>query len=320
MLIAYFLYKGLVFHYTQINERSRFIGIREVREKYMAFFTEKYQDKNRSEVEALVASDSFVMKDILGCLDEFPQCGWLVKEDDHILAVGVYTGIGTKTSMTLYVDPEKRRTGIGTLLLNTLEQEMRLEGIREAVCDYLVNDTEKEFLKHHGYQSWFHSNLMTYSGERLPSSSFDISSYTDSNYMKVQKIYSEAFHRMRVSVGLKSELSKPSEDERESYARNAKDILVMRVDDEIKASARIEGNEIDSIAVAVDQQGKGYGKTLLAHAVNLLLDRGNPEITLWVVEGNPARTLYEHAGFIACRRHEFVHKILFIWPAVRIHW
>ena len=103
MLIAYFLYEGLIFHYNQINEQSRFIEIQLAKEKYMAFFTEKYQEKYRSEVEALVASDSFVMKDILGCLGEFPQCGWLVKEDDRILAVGVYTGIDAKTLSLIHI-------------------------------------------------------------------------------------------------------------------------------------------------------------------------------------------------------------------------
>lgn len=276
----------------------------------MAFCMERYQEKYRSEVEALVASDSFVLKDILGCLDEFPQHGIIVKEDETLLAAGVYTGVDFKTSMTFYVHPERRNQGIGTLLLKSLEREMRQEGIKEAVCDYLVKDKERNFLHNHGYENWFHSNHMTYNGGRLPLGSFDISPYTDSNYPEVQKIFSEAFHGMRVSVGLKSELSKPSQEERESYARNAKDIQVLKIEGEIKASARIQGNEIDSIAVAVDQQGKGYGKAMLAHAVNLLLDRGNPMITLWVVDGNPARTLYEHAGFITRRHHEFVHKIL----------
>ena len=45
-----------------------------------------------------------------------------------------------------------------------------------------------------------------------------------------------------------------------------------------------------------------------SYSVNKLLDRGCQKVDLWVVEGNPAKFLYEKLGFAMERMHEFVIK------------
>ena len=52
----------------------------------------------------------------------------------------------------------------------------------------------------------------------------------------------------------------------------------------------------------------GYGKNMVSYSVNKLLDRGYKRVTLWVVEGNPAKLLYEKLGFTTERTHEFAIK------------
>lgn len=64
------------------------------------------------------------------------------------------------------------------------------------------------------------------------------------------------------------------------------------------------------VAVELKEQGKGYGKALISYGVNQILDKGEERVTLWAVEGNPAKELYKKLGFEVIRLHEFVEKKL----------
>ena len=276
----------------------------------MILTLEKYHEKYRSLIETLLTEDEFVKNDTLNCLEEFPECAVMVRSDTDIVAIGVYTGKSEMTSMTLTVSPSRRKEGIGSFLLTALEEEMMKEGVQEIICDYKINDSVRTFLHKKGYEDWFRSNHMIYNGDDLSVGQISVSQYTDKDYEAVQKIFSEAFHRMRLSVGLESNLSKASEEEKSSYLEKSEDIFVLRANHEIVAAVMVDKNEIDKIAVAVDKQGLGYGKELLAYTVNRLKERGFTEINLWVVEGNPARILYEQSGFKLNRLHEFMRKKL----------
>ena len=276
----------------------------------MTLKLEKYHESYRSSIEDLLREDEFVKKDIMSCLDEFPECAMMVQSGSDIVAIGVYTGISKRTSFTLYVIPIRRNEGIGSFLLTSLEKEMSDNGIEDIVCDYMVSESIRSFLSKKGYQSWFLSNYMVCTENIIPTSQLDISTYQDSDYLEVQNLCSVAFHRMRLSVGLTSTLDTPSEEERSSFLEKAEDIFVLRENQEIIAAAMVSRNEIEQIAVSVDKQGMGYGKALLEYTLHKLRDRGFDQITLWVVEGNPAKTLYEKSGFKVDRLHEFIEKKL----------
>jgi len=270
----------------------------------------KYQEIYRPVIEDLLRDDEFVKKDVLSCLDDFPECAMVVTSGNDIVSIGVYTGISKRTSFTLYVHPSRRNEGIGSFLLTSLEKEMSEKGVEEIVCDYKASDSIRAFILKKGYQSWFLSNYMFFKENIKPTSQLDISTYKDSDYAEVQKLCSEAFHRMRLSVGLTSTLDTPSEEERSSFLEKAEDIFILRENQEIIAAATVSRNEIEQIAVSVDKQGMGYGKALLEYNLHKLRDRGFDQITLWVVEGNPAKTLYEKSGFKVDRLHEFIKKKL----------
>lgn len=83
--------------------------------------------------------------------------------------------------------------------------------------------------------------------------------------------------------------------------------LVLRVDGRPVATAtigpardesRAGWGEIMSIYVRPEYVGKGYGKTLLRHAVTVLRGRGFDRIYVWTLEKNRnARAFYEREGF-----------------------
>ncbi len=268
----------------------------------------QYEHEYKSEISELISEDCFVREDIIRCLEQWPQYGIIVEDGSGVLAVGVFTGKDKKRGMTLYVKPSRRKEGIGTMLLKVLEDNMKSVGVEEIVCDFKVNELEKAFLYKHGYRCWFHSNFMTYTGGRLAADNYEIVNYEDKDYGECQKIFSEAFHKMRLSVGLESALSCPSEKQKNAYKENAENMFVLRANNRITAVASLEDNEIDGVAVAVDKQGMGYGKNMVSYCVNKLLDRGYKKVILWTVEGNPAKLLYEKLGFTTERIHEFVIK------------
>ncbi|WP_312652153.1 GNAT family N-acetyltransferase [Proteiniclasticum sp.] len=276
----------------------------------MRLTCEKYKKNYIQEIKNLLTEDEFVRKDTLGCLEDFPECAVVVKSDHDTVAIGVYTGRTKRTSMTFTVSPGRRNEGIGSFLLSALENEMLEYGVEEIICDYKVDDSIRAFLLKRGYENWFRSNHMIYSGDKFDVSQISVSDYSDKDYDAVQKILSEAIHRMRLSVGLESVPSEPSEEEKETYQKKSEDIFVLRENEEIAAAVMVENNEIDKLAVSVNKQGMGYGKELLAYTVNRLKERGFSEISLWVVESNPAKILYEKAGFSLNRQHEFIRKKL----------
>jgi|GEM_PF-164052 len=276
--------------------------------KLMDLDVKQYKNEYKSAISELILENNFVKEDIIKCLEQCPNHGIIVEDEKEIIAVGVFTDEDKESSMALYVKPSRRKEGIGTMLLKSLEDNMSSVGVQKVVCDFKDNELEKSFLYKNGYRHWFYSNFMTYTDDKLTVDNYEIMNYEDKDYYECQKIFSEAFHKMRLLVGLESTLGSPSEKQKNAYKENADNIFILRNNNEIVAVARIEDNEIDGVAVDVDKQGKGYGKNLVSYSVNKLLDRGCEKVTLWVVEGNPAKFLYEKLGFTVDRMHEFVIK------------
>lgn len=274
----------------------------------MELCIKEYRNEYKIAISNLISDNNFVREDILGCLDRWPQYGQIVEGENEILGVGVFTGASKKTSMSLYVKQSIREKGIGSMLIKSLEESMRNVGVEEVICDFKTSELEKSFLYKNGYKHCFYSDFMTYTGGKLVVDNHEIINYEDKYYSECQKIFSESFYEMGLAVGLESTLSLPNEEERIRYKENTENIFILRDNNQEVAVIRIEDNEIDAVAVDIDHQGKGYGKPLVGYTVNRLLDKGCTKPTLWVVEGNSAKFLYEKLGFIVERAHEFVIK------------
>ncbi|GAA1848727.1 GNAT family N-acetyltransferase [Asanoa iriomotensis] len=57
-----------------------------------------------------------------------------------------------------------------------------------------------------------------------------------------------------------------------------------------------------NIGVGPHAQGNGFGRALLLHALHGTRDAGQPVLALSVVDGNPARHLYDRTGFTVVTR------------------
>ncbi|MEI0737724.1 GNAT family N-acetyltransferase [Paenibacillus sp. JTLBN-2024] len=105
--------------------------------------------------------------------------------------------------------------------------------------------------------------------------------YKDEDYLVCQSLYAAAFHEMRVRVGCfpDSAIAQPSEKERQTWKENAANRFVYKFNGEIVAYGHIPGNEIGSVSVRTDVQGRGIGRTFVKYLCNEIIRRGNPSVS-----------------------------------------
>lgn len=157
-----------------------------------------------------------------------------------------------------------------------------------------------EVLSQTGYRLQFASERMQYCGKSIPVESCGtVRAYRAEDYADVHRLYADAFHRMRLSTGLFPESVPEPESEASCryWAETADERLIFEVDGKAVGYAHIDGDEIGSISIAHDEQGKGYGRMFASNVVNAMLQR-TPVVSLFCVVGNEkARALYLSLGF-----------------------
>lgn len=267
-----------------------------------------YTPDQKGKVTTLI-DDPFVREDLLGCLEEFPDCGLLAIEKDAIVGAAVFTGKNDVTSFTLYVGTSFRKRGIGTKLLHELEKNMRSSAVKEVYCDFQEDPDHSSFIEKNGYPLQFRSSLMTFQGTDTALPDHRIRLYEDNDYEVVHDILHRAFQKMRKQVGLPLLDSPRSMEEAAKYLENRTSILILEDETIMKGCIFLDGKEIDKLAVAPEEEGKGYGKALLTAGVKRIL-KEQSEAVLWVVQRNPAEKLYKGFGFQRKRLHCFYKKIL----------
>ncbi|MEK4480635.1 MULTISPECIES: GNAT family N-acetyltransferase [unclassified Paenibacillus] len=95
---------------------------------------------------------------------------------------------------------------------------------------------------------------------------------------------------MRQRVGMyPSFFYKPVEWEREQYAENKDNMFVMIVDETIVAVGKIAGNKISMVAISIEHQSRGYGRSFVKFLINEIISRGEDKAILEVVKGNFAK-------------------------------
>lgn len=267
-----------------------------------------YTPDKKKEVRMLI-EDPFVREDLLGCLEEFPDCGLVAMEKGVIVGVAVFTGKNAITSFTLYVGTSYRKRGVGTKLLLELEKSMRSSAVKEVYCDFQEDSKHSSFVEKNGYPLQFRSSLMTFQGTDTALSDHRIRLYEDQDYEAVHDILHRAFQKMRKQVGLPLQDAPKSREEAKKYLENRTSIFVLEEESIIKGCIFLDGHEIDKLAVAPEEEGKGFGRALLAVGIKNIKIH-HKEATLWVVQGNPAEKLYTSFGFQKRRLHCFHKKIL----------
>jgi mycothiol synthase len=272
-----------------------------------------YTEKDAPAVKQSLNRDLIAGEDILRVLGIAPELFVTASMEDRFVALAQVNGPAIQSYMTVYVDPQFRRQGIGSALAEYGENKLRKGGTRHIRSSFRVgHPSSLAFARRLGFDNTFSSAYMLRTGDFFPVEELPVRVYRDEDYMETQAMYSNAFHEMRVRVGHfpDSVVAKPSEKERSEWKEEAGDRYVYEINGEIVAYSHLSGNEISSVSVRSDFQGRGIGRKFVKYLCNEIYRRGNPTVKLACVVGNYARDLYDSLGFEEKYVLQFVRKTL----------
>ncbi|WDV44374.1 GNAT family N-acetyltransferase [Clostridiaceae bacterium M8S5] len=207
---------------------------------------------------------------------------------------------GKFTFIYVFIDPTFRHKGIGFEAIKLCEQKICNGQSKQIMTTYRVNDVDAEYLANKfGYKRKYSSTYMKYTGNRFDIENLPIRGYRDEDYESAHEMYAKAFHEMRVEVGdfPNSVIEQPNDKMRKNWAETLNERLVYIQDGEIVGFAHIKGNEIGSVSVKSEYQGKGIGRAFIKYICNRIFDEGYDSIILYCVVGNKAKKLYDSLGF-----------------------
>lgn len=222
-----------------------------------------------------------------------------IVKDDQLLGVAQIEA-GKKAFLYIFIDAKFRHMGIGSKAFHLCEDRLKT-GKTESISTsfYTNNIVAKSLASKLGYRRTFSSTFMKYAGQQFDMPELSIRPYCDKDYKVAHEMYAVAFHDMRVSVGdfPDSVVEQPSEEMRELWDKTHHERLVYTQGDEIVGYARVLGNEIVSVAIKSQHQGKGLGRNFVKFICNKILSDGNSSVGLFCVVGNGAKNLYDSLGF-----------------------
>lgn len=199
----------------------------------------------------------------------------------------------------VYVSPEYRRRGIGTVLYNEAETRCHEADGESVFSQYYGSENGVGFAYKLGFSYTRKSDYMKYTGGIMPEIKYAIRKYRDEDYLRCNYIIARGFHELRVSIGVAdSKMSSPSEEIRKRYHDMADNYYVMEDGGQIIGCGCIDGNEIGTVAVDMDLNNRGYGRALSTFLTNEIIRRGNDAAYIWCEAGNNhARHIYDIIGY-----------------------
>lgn len=260
-----------------------------------------------------VSRDPMAAPVFLSELSGEPESFTAVTEGDAPVALATVSP-GKDTFLMLFVAVDQRRRGIGSAVLAHLEEKPAAEGAQRFFGFYRRDiKASAAFAARHGYVHQFASAFLRREGAPFPMEDAPpVRGYRDEDYPESQDLYARAFHEMRLRVGdfPDSVCGRPSEAERKSWREDAANRFVFLENGLIAGHGHLCGNEIGSVSVKPELQGRGIGRRFVKYLCNEIYRRGCGGVTLECVVGNGARRLYEELGFQELYIEEFVHKHL----------
>lgn len=214
----------------------------------------------------------------------------------------------------VYVFPEFRGQGVGTLAARKAEAQMQSESRWKITTAYdSHSDVARKLAEKCGFKKKFASAIMKYQGGKFEEKPLPIRKYRDEDFVAAFTLEDEAFHKMRLESGSfpDSKLSEPSDDMKNFYAEHAEGEYVWLEGEEIIGFAQIDGAELSSVSIKLTHQGKGLGKEFTKFLVNRILEQGEETPYLYCIVGNDkAHKLYESLGFQEVSCNAYAEKFL----------
>jgi ribosomal protein S18 acetylase RimI-like enzyme len=215
-------------------------------------------------------------------------------------------------SIQLYVSPQERRKGIGTLLYKEVEKHVKNEKPSVLITEFRVDiDDPTPFYKRLDYKKWYGSPEMYFEGTTQPDVDLEFINYDDKYYEQYAKCAQDCFYEIRKENDIEPYII-PLSDEYRKNKLSEKDSIYLTFDNEhLVGAITIKGGYIDNIMVAPSYQGRGFGKKITQFGINKALSKGEPLIQLCYMEGNTkAESLYKSLGFVMVQHTHVYRRLL----------
>lgn len=214
----------------------------------------------------------------------------------------------------IYINPVFRNRGLGKCVLKLCEEQLSTKNVEKIFTRFRIDNTKSaKFACINGYNRKFTSIYMVYIEDKFYIPELPVKQYQDEYYESAHKMYAEAFHEMRISVGdfPDSVVEQPDDNMRKDWANTVYERFVYIQDDVIIGYAHIEDNCIGSISIRKEYQGQGIGRSFMKFICNKILDEGYKEVFLYCVLGNiKAKRLYDSLNFKEVYTVEFATKYM----------
>lgn len=257
-------------------------------------------ETDRAEIRLMLSRDAF----FLDLFDFRERQGadeaWVARDGGEIAGFVSHAGRYLRARFTGYVAPRLRGRGIGAQLLEIADEYYAGNNWTErASCSFPdAAHGAARLLARRGFSLYCAQSVMERAGDRLPESGHEIRCYADADFAAYSGILDTAFWILRERCSILPNFYVPMGDaEREAFRANAEDRFVLAHGGAVVAAGFVSGDELRQLAVRPDLWGRGYGRALTSHMVNILLSRGHARVRLHCVAGNPARNLYRSLGF-----------------------
>lgn len=200
----------------------------------------------------------------------------------------------------LYVCPEGRRKGIGTILYNSAYDT--LKELKANVLTTYFNVTlenPNEFYRNLGFKKWWVYHEANYMNKQ---SMFEVDMtfipYEDKYFHSYSKLIQDCFYQLRKENDIKPYVVPFTEKDRENKESTKDSTYLSFQDEELVAAVVVKDGYIDTIVVSPSHQGKGLGRKATEFAINKALEQNPNSVRLSVLGWNKkAIELYKKLGF-----------------------
>ncbi|MBP3969160.1 GNAT family N-acetyltransferase [Bacillus sp. WL1] len=217
----------------------------------------------------------------------------------------------TKLELIGFVHPNYRKQHIGTTLLQTAMQEIRLRETDEALL--IMNGESasgKEFAKHMKLPYLYSEYTMEFKAnevQKTTKNAIQLTLATSESLLDLIEISSKAFgDSVENTATWLQKMMKSSSHQVYSALIDEKMIGTITV------SKKEQSTILSGFAVHPSYQGKGYGKDILKSMVHTLITEGVSTIELDVeTKNNHALKLYTQCGFEMKTKHDYYNVMNF---------
>lgn len=232
---------------------------------------------------------------------------WNEINDLQAIGFGYVRRGGTATTFDVYVETaeEERNKGIGTSMLETILSRIKSRFKAGTELNIFGEYPENEAADHLAGKMGFHISeveIMTCTRAKMfPTKG--IRTVTEEDYVPYWTIWDTSYRNMLMEQGIPVPEEKPIDmSGLAEFLDTAEDRFVIEENGKVVAMGQIYGNMIGALAVAVDEQHKGYGTRLASYMARQIRKNGYNQSELYCEKGNTAaRRTYEKVGFAVGR-------------------